>query len=228
MAKVLTLNEISKQYGSGRTAVQALTDVHLALEEGEFVGVVGPSGSGKSTFLAIAAGLEEPSTGSVKIGETKLATLSEKERVRLRFSDIGFILQQSNLVPFLKVQEQFELIEKIERKLKNPERKQQLMEALAIADLEGKYPQELSGGERQRVAIACALYHQPRIIVADEPTASLDTKRAFDVAAILAREAKEQKTAILMVTHDERLLKYCDRVVRIRDGVLTEEKASSE
>lgn len=222
MTTVLSLQNISKTYGSGHTEVTALKKLSLEVKAGEFVAVIGPSGSGKSTFLTIAAGLQKPTTGEVAIGEQELKDLSKKQLLKLRFKRIGFILQSSNLVPFLKVQEQFELIEKVDKSKKNEQKKTDLMKSLGIYELRNKYPVDLSGGEKQRVAVACALYHEPDIILADEPTASLDTEKAYDVVKMLGKEAKDKNKGIVMVTHDERLLTYCDRVVRIRDGELEE------
>ncbi|MGY3748263.1 ABC transporter ATP-binding protein [Vagococcus salmoninarum] len=222
MSKVLELNHINKSFGTDDNQVVVLHDLSFTVSAGELVAVIGPSGSGKSTFLTIAAGLQDPTTGEVKIGNKNIANLNKKERLAMRFKDVGFILQSANLVPFLTVLDQFKLIEKVDKSKKDVEKRQGLLETLDIAELQHKYPRDLSGGEKQRVAIACALYHEPAIILADEPTASLDTERAFEVVELLAREAKDKNKGIVMVTHDERLLTYCDRVVRINDGSLTE------
>ena len=222
MANVLEMKNIYKKYGEKHTEVIALKELSFAVQPGEFVAVIGPSGSGKSTFLTFAAGLQAPTSGEVIVGGQSLNKLTKKQRLAQRFQKIGFILQSSNLVPFLTVEDQFHLIEKVDKSRKNSELKEQLLETLGLKELRNSYPRDLSGGERQRVAIACALYHEPDVILADEPTASLDTEKAFDVVQLLAKEAKEKDKGIIMVTHDERLLKYCDRVVRIRDGELTE------
>lgn len=222
MANVLEMKNIYKKYGEKHTEVIALKELSFAVQPGEFVAVIGPSGFGKSTFLTIAAGLQAPTSGEVIVGGQSLNKLTKKQRLAQRFQKIGFILQSSNLVPFLTVEDQFHLIEKVDKSRKNSELKEQLLETLGLKELRNSYPRDLSGGERQRVAIACALYHEPDVILADEPTASLDTEKAFDVVQLLAKEAKEKDKGIIMVTHDERLLKYCDRVVRIRDGELTE------
>ena len=222
MANVLEMKNIYKKYGEKHTEVIALKELSFAVQPGEFVAVIGPSGSGKSTFLTIAAGLQAPTSGEVIVGGQSLNKLTKKQRLAQRFQKIGFILQSSNLVPFLTVEDQFHLIEKVDKSRKNSELKEQLLETLGLKELRNSYPRDLSGGERQRVAIACALYHEPDVILADEPTASLDTEKAFDVVQLLAKEAKEKDKGIIMVTHDERLLKYCDRVVRIREGELTE------
>lgn len=222
MANVLEMKNIYKKYGEKHTEVIALKELSFAVQPGEFVAVIGPSGSGKSTFLTIAAGLQAPTSGEVIVGGQSLNKLTKKQRLAQRFQKIGFILQSSNLVPFLTVEDQFHLIEKVDKSRKNSELKEQLLETLGLKELRNSYPRDLSGGERQRVAIACALYHEPDVILADEPTASLDTEKAFDVVQLLAKDTKEKDKGIIMVTHDERLLKYCDRVVRIRDGELTE------
>ena len=222
MANVLEMKNIYKKYGEKHTEVIALKELSFAVQPDEFVAVIVPSGSVTSTFLTIAAGLQAPTSGEVIVGGQSLNKLTKKQRLAQRFQKIGFILQSSNLVPFLTVEDQFHLIEKVDKSRKNSELKEQLLETLGLKELRNSYPRDLSGGERQRVAIACALYHEPDVILADEPTASLDTEKAFDVVQLLAKEAKEKDKGIIMVTHDERLLKYCDRVVRIRDGELTE------
>lgn len=208
MANVLEMKNIYKKYGEKHTEVIALKELSFAVQPGEFVAVIGPSGSGKSTFLTIAAGLQAPTSGEVIVGGQSLNKLTKKQRLAQRFQKIGFILQNSNLVPFLTVEDQFHLIEKVDKSRKNSELKEQLLETLGLKELRNSYPRDLSGGERQRVAIACALYHEPDVILADEPTASLDTEKAFDVVQLLAKEAKEKDKGIIMVTHDERLLKY--------------------
>ena len=204
MANVLEMKNIYKKYGEKHTEVIALKELSFAVQPGEFVAVIGPSGSGKSTFLTIAAGLQAPTSGEVIVGGQSLNKLTKKQRLAQRFQKIGFILQSSNLVPFLTVEDQFHLIEKVDKSRKNSELKEQLLETLGLKELRNSYPRDLSGGERQRVAIACALYHEPDVILADEPTASLDTEKAFDVVQLLAKEAKEKDKGIIMVTHDER------------------------
>lgn len=192
MANVLEMKNIYKKYGEKHTEVIALKELSFAVQPGEFVAVIGPSGSGKSTFLTIAAGLQAPTSGEVIVGGQSLNKLTKKQRLAQRFQKIGFILQSSNLVPFLTVEDQFHLIEKVDKSRKNSELKEQLLETLGLKELRNSYPRDLSGGERQRVAIACALYHEPDVILADEPTASLDTEKAFDVVQLLAKEAKEK------------------------------------
>ncbi|MEC6747489.1 ABC transporter ATP-binding protein [Marinilactibacillus sp. XAAS-LB27] len=218
--KAIELNQVSKSFRDGSKTIEALKETNFSVEPGEFVAIIGPSGSGKSTFLTIIGGLQQPSEGKVMIANEKFSELKEKERAKRRFKEIGFILQASNLVPFLTVKEQLMLVNKVEKSTINSDRIHTLLEELDIIDLADKYPGDLSGGERQRAAIARALYHDPTVILADEPTASLDTSRAFEVVEILARETKNKKKATIMVTHDERLTEYCDSVYVMKDGVL--------
>lgn len=215
---VITFKQVKKQFKDGDTTIEALKETNFSVEKGEFVAVIGPSGSGKSTFLTLAGGLQTPSAGEILINEQPFSQEKEKKRAAIRLKEIGFILQASNLVPFLTVEKQLVLVDKV---LKQPHRQQQLFEELGVSSLVNKYPEELSGGERQRVAIARALYHDPSIILADEPTASLDTQKAFEVVEILAKETKEKEKATIMVTHDLRLIDYCDKVYVIEDGVLS-------
>ncbi|MCC9872509.1 ABC transporter ATP-binding protein, partial [Streptococcus agalactiae] len=207
---VLTFKEVTKSFKDGRQEVQALKATNFTIKSGEFVAIVGPSGSGKSTFLTIAGGLQTPTSGQLTIDGKDYTNLSEKERSRLRFESVGFILQASNLIPFLTVKQQLELVDKLAGN-HIPDKANALFEDLGIVALQNKLPQELSGGERQRVAIARALYPDPVLILADEPTASLDTKKAYDVVKLLAKESKEKNKDIIIVTHDDRMTDFCDK-----------------
>ncbi|HEP1275121.1 TPA: ABC transporter ATP-binding protein [Streptococcus pyogenes] len=220
---VLTFKQVTKTFQDGHHEINALKATDFSIEAGEFVAIIGPSGSGKSTFLTIAGGLQTPSSGQLIIDGTDYTHLSEKERSRLRFKSVGFILQASNLIPFLTVQQQLELIDHLTGS-KEKAKANQLFDDLGITGLKHQLPQELSGGERQRAAIARALYHDPALILADEPTASLDTEKAYEVVKLLAKESKEKNKAIIMVTHDDRMLKYCDKVYRMQDGELCQER----
>ncbi|HER8273974.1 TPA: ABC transporter ATP-binding protein [Streptococcus pyogenes] len=220
---VLTFKQVTKTFQDGHHEINALKATDFSIEAGEFVAIIGPSGSGKSIFLTIAGGLQTPSSGQLIIDGTDYTHLSEKERSRLRFKSVGFILQASNLIPFLTVQQQLELVDHLTGS-KEKAKANQLFDDLGIAGLKHQLPQELSGGERQRAAIARALYHDPALILADEPTASLDTEKAYEVVKLLAKESKEKNKAIIMVTHDDRMLKYCDKVYRMQDGELRQER----
>ncbi|SFB87830.1 putative ABC transport system ATP-binding protein [Alkalibacterium subtropicum] len=219
--KLIELKDVKKTFQDGRKMIEALKPTNFSVEQGEFVAVIGPSGSGKSTFLTIIGGLQTPTEGKVFIREDKFSELDEKDRAKKRFNEIGFILQASNLIPFLTVKDQLKLVNKIEKSKLDEAKVENLLSELGIDHLMDKYPSDLSGGEKQRAAIARAMYHNPTVILADEPTASLDTDRAFEVVEILARETKKEKKATIMVTHDERLTDYCDAVYTMKDGVLT-------
>lgn len=218
---VLALQNINKQFGHGHTAVNALTDANFEVSAGQFVAIIGPSGSGKSTFLTIAAGLQTPTSGQVILNGKPLSNQTEKQRLAYRFNEIGFILQSSNLIPFLTVREQFKIVDKMARRKFDQAGNDELLAELALTEVRDAYPSDLSGGERQRVAIARALYNDPSVILADEPTASLDTPRSIDVVKRLANEAHQHQKAIVMVTHDQRLIDDCDVVYQIEDGKMS-------
>ncbi len=221
---LMTLKDVTKVFGHGDTAVNALTPTTLSVKAGEFLALTGPSGSGKTTLLTMMGALQTPTSGQILLEDRDIAQLPERQRSQLRFDEFGFILQASNLVPFLTVQEQLSLVDRLSKK-KQPERQQQLLTELGIWEQRKHYPTELSGGQRQRVAIARAFYHQPKIIFADEPTASLDAKRAVQVVQTMAQMAHDNQQAVVMITHDDRLLQYTDRVMVMTDGVLSKKRA---
>ena len=222
---VLEFKNVTKSYQDGNKEIEALKETNFKIEEGQFIAIIGPSGSGKSTFLTLAGGLQTPSKGQIIINGKDYTNLSEKERAKLRFNDIGFVLQASNLVPFLTAKQQLELVDRINKQKRQTLQDQKsLFKELGIDHLENKLPKDLSGGERQRLAIARALYNDPAIILADEPTASLDSDRAFEVVDLLLKECKEKNKSIIMVTHDNRMIEKCDHVYRMKDGILTKER----
>ena len=222
---VLEFKNVTKSYQDGNNEIEALKETNFKIEEGQFIAIIGPSGSGKSTFLTLAGGLQTPSKGQIIINGKDYTNLSEKERAKLRFNDIGFVLQASNLVPFLTAKQQLELVDRINKNKKDTiQDKDSLFKELGIEHLENKLPKDLSGGERQRLAIARALYNDPAIILADEPTASLDSDRAFEVVDLLSKECREKNKSIIMVTHDNRMIEKCDHVYRMKDGILAKER----
>lgn len=223
MKEILTMKNIVKKFGNGRTEVTALKEINFSVKQGEFVSIIGPSGSGKSTFLTISGGLQTPTSGEIHINGHSFSELNEKKRADLRFKEIGFILQSSNLIPFLKVKEQFYLVDRVAKKKTGDERIDELLKSLDIYELKESYPKDLSGGERQRVAIARALFNDPSLILADEPTASLDTDHAYEVVKLLVKEAHEKQKATVMVTHDSRMIQWSDRIYRMEDGYLKEQ-----
>jgi putative ABC transport system ATP-binding protein len=213
---------VTKVYGSGEAAVTALDGASLSVAAGELVALVGPSGSGKTTFLAIAGALLAPTRGRVTLDGRDLTALAPAARARFRLAQIGFVLQASNLVPYLTVRDQLLLVTKLagDKDREAPSRALRLLAELGLERRRDHYPDELSGGERQRVAIARALMNDPGVILADEPTASLDSRRGREVVELLRREVKARQKAAILVTHDERVLDLCDRVVHIADGRL--------
>lgn len=221
---LLVFNKVSRSFTQASDTVHALKKTSLTIASGEFVAVIGPSGSGKSTFLTVAGGLQTPSSGAVTVNGTNITKLPKRQLSDFRLHEIGFILQASNLVQYLTVDQQLQLIDRVLKRKNTEISRQNIFKTLGIDRLRNKYPDELSGGERQRAAIAKVLYGNSSIILADEPTASLDTKRALDVVSLLARETREREKATVMVTHDERLLEYCDTVYEMHDGVLTKRK----
>lgn len=222
---ILEFKNVSKIYKQSENEVHALKDVSLSVNKGEFIAVIGPSGSGKSTFLSIAGALLQSTKGEVVLNGKNLSSIKPKDLTALRLHEIGFILQTSNLVPYLNVLEQLLVVKKMAGKVTNEDKQyaKELLKSLGLDTKLKKYPEQLSGGERQRTAIARAFMNDPSIILADEPTASLDSKRAFEVVQLIAKETKTRNKAAIMVTHDERMLEYCDKVYRMEDGVLKQD-----
>ena len=222
---VIEFKNVNKYFGSGSAKVHALKDINFSADKGEFVLILGPSGSGKSTFLTIAGNILSPSSGSVLINGKEIATYSNKEREQLRLEQIGFVLQAHNLVPYLTLKEQFELVDRVKKtgNLSSADL-ERLLVHLEIAELKDKYPNELSGGQSQRAAIARALYTDSDIILADEPTAALDSQRVKKVGTILQVLAKQQNKAVITVTHDLRLIEQADKIYELTDGQLVQKK----
>ena len=219
----LVLKGVTKSFKEGDATVDALKNVSLTVNPGDFIAIIGPSGSGKSTLLSIAGALLQPSKGEVFVNDTNIGKMKEKELSSFRLTDIGFILQTSNLIPYLNVLDQLLLVCKMKGKVtsKEVDFAKTLLNDLGLSQKLTKFPNELSGGERQRVAIARAFVNNSNVILADEPTASLDSNRAFEVVKQIRNEVKERNKAAVMVTHDERMLEFCDKVYRMEDGVLT-------
>ena len=224
MTEALRADVVTKIYGQGVSAVTAVNEVSFTVVPGEFVALVGPSGSGKTTMLAMLAGLLAPTDGDIFIGGESLGSLSEAQRTRFRGRAIGFSFQSNNLVPYLSAIENVELMLRLHGKLDHSgrQRSRELLDRLGLAEHMRAYPGQLSGGQQQRVAIARALIHQPSVVLADEPTASLDTVRAFQVVETFALLIHEQGRAGIMVTHDLRMCKYVDRIMQMKDGRLSQ------
>jgi putative ABC transport system ATP-binding protein len=218
----LEARAVSKLYGTGSGQVKAIDDVSFSVDKGEFVALVGPSGSGKTTMLAMLAGLLEPTSGSVFIEGEDLAKMRESQRSRFRRRRIGFTFQANNLVSYLTALENVQLMLRLtgQYSAANRERARRLMEMLGLEERMHALPRELSGGQQQRVAIARSLINNPVVVLADEPTASLDTERAYQVVETMARLVHEQGRAGIMVTHDLRMVEFTDRIVHLLDGRL--------
>jgi putative ABC transport system ATP-binding protein len=211
---------VTKIYGTGPTAVTAVNDVSFSIRHGEFVALVGPSGSGKTSMLAMLAGLLRPTSGQIIIANQEISAMKESKRTRFRGRYIGFSFQANNLVPYLNALENVELMLRLNGSLNRAtkQRARDLLTRLGLEDRLRNRPSQLSGGQQQRVAIARALIHEPAVVLADEPTASLDTERAHQVVQTFAELIHEQDRAGIMVTHDLRMCKYVDRVIQMVDG----------
>src|SRR5512145_258709 len=220
----LEVKDLVKTFALDGTTINAVDHVSFQVKSGEFVALVGPSGSGKTTMLSILAALLSPTNGQVLIDGEDLAQMTDKRRVRLRREKIGFTFQANNLIPFLTAQENVEFMLRLNGKADKAGRLRsaELLARLGLNDRLHNLPAQLSGGQQQRVAIARALIHNPSVVLADEPTASLDTERAFQVVETFANLIHEQNRAGIMVTHDLRLTQYVDRVVQMRDGQIAE------
>ena len=220
----LRMEAVSKVYGSGENEVVALSDVDLTVATDEILALVGPSGSGKTTLCSIAGGLLTPTDGAVVVGGSDISGYSSKQLTQFRRETVGFVFQTVNLVPFLTARENMLVVDELGRRLgrRARERADQLLEELGLTGRAGNLPDELSGGERQRVAIGRALMNEPSLVIFDEPTSALDTQTGEQVVRLIREEMKSRGTAAIIVTHDERITRYADRVARIVDGRIVE------
>lgn len=219
----LELNDVSKFYGEGDARVTAMDSVSLEVAADEMMLLVGPSGSGKTTLLTVAGALLRPSEGTVVVGGDQITDRNDKDLAAFRRDQVGFVFQSVNLVPFLTARENLLAVRdlgggKIDKAAKN--RADSLLEELGLGDRGGNLPAQLSGGQKQRVAIGRALMNDPALVLVDEPTSSLDSELGQQVMELLEREIKSRGVAAIIVTHDERVLHFGDRTVRIVDGAL--------
>lgn len=223
----LELKNVSKVFGAGTNRVQALDHVNFEAKAGELTLILGPSGSGKSTLLTILGGLQQPTEGQVLINGKRFDNQKGKTADAFRLDHIGFVLQSYSLVPYLTVKEQFQLVDKVKKTGNlDIQRFQEDLKRLGIEKLLNKYPGELSGGQSQRVAIARALYANPDFILADEPTAALDSARVQEVAELFKNIAQKENKAVVVVTHDLRLRAEADRIYQLVDGQISLEKSN--
>ncbi|CRK85195.1 ABC transporter ATP-binding protein [Neobacillus massiliamazoniensis] len=219
---IFTIDDVRKTFTNGEVKEEILKGINLSLREGEITALVGASGSGKSTLLTIAAGLQPASDGQVMFEGTNMTNMSPEQVRKIRASKFGFVFQFAHLVPFLTVEEQLMLMLDVsEAKLKKQEQKNEIDKILKLVEMDHRknaYPSSLSGGEKQRVAIARAIIHKPKVLFADEPTASLDSKRSKDVMMLIRNLTKTLNITTLMVTHDEEMLSYVDSIIKMSDG----------
>jgi len=219
---ILETINLGKIYGKKQTKVDALKDVNLKINKGEFVAIVGPSGSGKSTFLHLIGGLERPSNGTIKVDNKDICCLSDNELAKYRREKVGFVFQQYNLIPVLNVKENIELPLKLDKQKIDKDYIEDLMKLLGIEERKNHLPNQLSGGQQQRVAIARALAAKPSIILADEPTGNLDSKTTEEVMDLLKKSIKKYNQTLIMITHNNEIAKKADRIISIIDGKLND------
>ena len=223
----LILRDIQKIYQKGSVSVEALKGINLLIEKGEFLSIMGPSGSGKTTLLNIIGCLDVPTKGEVIYDGVALKNLKEDELSEYRKKNIGFIFQSYNLIPVLTVKEDIELPLVVEKKLSPAEREKRVMElieAVGLKGMENRYPRELSGGQEQRVAIARALVKKPLLVLADEPTANLDSVTAEEIIEIMKQMNEIEKTTFIFSTHDPRVEKHAKRLIILKDGQIASDE----
>ena len=217
---LLDVENVSKVYTLGKTQIQALDDVSFAVEPGDFVSIVGPSGCGKTTMLNIIGCIDRPTEGRVLFRDQDVAHFSDAEEADTRLESMGFIFQSFNLIPVLNIEEnvEFPLLLKGVPKRKRRERVRELVEAVGLTEYVSHKPDELSGGQRQRVAIARALVNEPQVVIADEPTANLDSETGGVILELMQELNEKQKVSFIFSTHDPEVMSYARRVIRLRDG----------
>lgn len=224
---VIEIKDLVKIYNGGEVQVKAVNGITIDFEEGEFTAVVGPSGSGKTTFLNMLGGLDRPTSGSVKIGGTNVWDLSSRKLIDFRMNNIGFVFQSYNLIPVLTAGENVEFIMHLQGKPKKEreQRTQELLDAVGIGDRIKSRPSKLSGGQQQRVAVARALASKPEFILADEPTANLDSHSTTELLELMSVMNKKYNTTFIFATHDQRVMDKARRIITIEDGkILSDEK----
>jgi putative ABC transport system ATP-binding protein len=217
---IISVKNIHKTYNEKTVPVHALRGVDLEISEGEFTAIVGPSGSGKTTLLNIIGGLDRPTEGDIRLDQTELSTLNENQLIEFRKNNIGFIFQSYNLIPVLTSKENVEFVMLLQNRPKKEmeTRAKELLNAVGLSDKLDQRPAQLSGGQQQRVAVARALASKPRFVLADEPTANLDSKSTADLLDIMAKLNQEEQITFVFSTHDNRVIERAKRVVTMVDG----------
>ena len=221
----LVVEHVTKSFGEKEAKTQVLNDITFTAEKGQLVILNGASGSGKSTLLSIIGGLLGKSSGEITLDGLDYVDLSDKKLTDMRLNQIGFIFQSSHLIPYLNVTDQLVYVGEMAgmRKKDAKERAEKLLKQIGLSHRLKSYPNELSGGEKQRVAIMRAWMNHPKMILADEPTASLDSKRAIEVAKMIKNSVKENNSIGIMITHDERIFEFADKVIKLSDGRIAEQ-----
>jgi len=227
---VIEVSQVGKTYNDEGVPVRALKGISLSIDDGDFVAIVGPSGSGKTTLLNILGGLDEPTSGSVKIGDEEITSMSTGDKIDFRLTHIGFVFQAYNLIPVLTARENVEFIMLLQKrpKAEREARAEELLAEVGLADQMDRRPAELSGGQQQRVAVARALASMPAFVLADEPTANLDSSSAENLLDIMERLNRERGMAFVFSTHDPRVMRRARRVITLQDGeVVSDERKNS-
>lgn len=217
---VIKTESLTKVYNETKIPVNALNGVDLEIKEGEFTAIVGPSGSGKSTLLNIIGGLDNPSEGNIEVDGKDITTMSENDLINFRLNNIGFVFQSYNLIPVLTAKENVEFIMLLQKKSKGEmkDRSERLLDRVGLLDRMNNRPNELSGGQQQRVAVARALASNPKFILADEPTANLDSVSTANLLEMMAQMNEEEKATFVFSTHDQRVIDKARRVITLEDG----------
>jgi putative ABC transport system ATP-binding protein len=217
---VIEVKKLNKIYNESEVKVQALSEVDLTIEQGEFTAIVGPSGSGKTTFLNMLGGLDEPTSGEIHIGGTDIRGLSSSQLIDFRLRNIGFVFQAYNLIPVLTAKENVEFIMELQGvpKKNREARTMELLEAVGLKGRENSRPAKLSGGQQQRVAVARALASKPKFVLADEPTANLDSKSTENLLELMEELNRKENVTFIFSTHDQRVVNKARRVITLEDG----------
>ncbi|WP_430488990.1 ABC transporter ATP-binding protein [Rossellomorea marisflavi] len=221
---ILQIENLSKVYGKGETAVKALDNVSFTVKQGEFVVIIGPSGSGKSTLLHMLGGVDRPSSGRVLVNDTDMYSLNETQLAIFRRRQIGLIYQFYNLIPILSVEENITLPMLLDKQKVDPNQLNDITTKLGLSERLGHLPNQLSGGQQQRVSIGRALISNPALMLADEPTGNLDSKNSEEIMELLKMFNKTYKQTLIVITHDERIAMQADRVISIEDGKISKDE----
>ncbi|MRZ79446.1 ATP-binding cassette domain-containing protein [Paeniclostridium sordellii] len=222
--EILRVENLTKSYGKGETKVDALKNINLSINKGEFVAIVGPSGSGKSTLLHLIGGVDRPTSGKVFINDVDIYSLKEKDLSIFRRRNVGLIYQFYNLIPVLSAKENILLPAELDNRKIDKEYLNDLLKTLGLKERENHLPNELSGGQQQRTSIGRALINRPSIVLADEPTGNLDSKNSKEVLELLKLSVKRYNQTLIMITHDTNIALQADRVITIEDGIIKDDE----